>query len=30
LMNDGAKFLCRGVFNKHVLRKLARRCECEP
>ena len=30
LMNDGAKFLCRGVFTKHVLRKLARRCECEP
>lgn len=30
LMNDGAKFFCRGVFTKHVLRKLARRCECEP
>ena len=30
LMNDGAKFLCRDVFTKHVLRKLARRCECEP
>lgn len=28
LMKDGAKFSCRGVFTKHVLRQLARRCGC--
>jgi anti-anti-sigma regulatory factor len=26
LMRDGAKFFCRGVLTKHVLKKLARRC----
>jgi hypothetical protein len=26
LMRDGAKFSCRGVLTKHVLRELARRC----
>jgi hypothetical protein len=29
LMSDGAEFLCRGVFTKHVLRNLARRCGCK-
>jgi hypothetical protein len=26
LMRDGAKFTCGGVFTRHVLRQLARRC----
>lgn len=26
LMNDGAKFSCRDVLTKHVLKQLARRC----
>jgi len=26
LMTDGAKFSCRGVLTKHVLKQLARRC----
>ena len=26
LMRDGAKFSCRGVLTKHVLKQLARRC----
>jgi hypothetical protein len=30
LMREGAKFSCGGVFTKHVLRRLARRCRCEP
>jgi hypothetical protein len=30
LMQDGAKFSCRDVFTKHVLRKLSRICRCEP
>jgi ABC-type transporter Mla MlaB component len=30
LMSDGAKFYCRGVFTKHVLRQLARKCRCTP
>jgi hypothetical protein len=30
LMKEGAKFSCRGVFTKHVLRKLARICGCKP
>jgi hypothetical protein len=30
LMRDGAEFLCRDVFTKHVLRNLARRCGCKP
>jgi hypothetical protein len=28
LMRDGAKFTCRGVLTKHVLKQLARRCRC--
>ena len=28
LMRDGAKFSCRGVLTKHVLKQLARRCRC--
>jgi anti-anti-sigma regulatory factor len=30
LMRDGAKFSCRGVLTKHVLKQLARRCRCTP
>ena len=26
LMNDGAKFSCGGVFNRHVLSRLSRTC----
>ena len=29
LMRDGARFSCGGVFTKHVLRQLARRCRCQ-
>jgi anti-anti-sigma regulatory factor len=28
LMRQGAKFSCRGVLIKHMLRQLARRCRC--
>ena len=30
LMREGAKFSCRGVLTKHVLKQLARRCRCVP
>jgi anti-anti-sigma regulatory factor len=30
LMEDGAKFSCRDVLTKHVLKQLARRCGCTP
>jgi len=30
LMRDGAKFSCKGVLNKHVLKQLARKCRCTP
>jgi hypothetical protein len=30
LMKDGAKFAGKGVLNRHLLRKLARLCHCEP
>lgn len=30
LMRDGAKFSCRDVLTKHVLRKLAGRCRGKP
>jgi hypothetical protein len=30
LMSDGAKFSCRDVLTKHVLKQLARRCRCDP
>jgi hypothetical protein len=30
LMRDGAKFSSKGVFTKHVLKQLARRCRCTP
>ena len=30
LMRDGAKFSCGDVLTKHVLKQLARRCQCEP
>lgn len=29
LMRDGAKFSGGGIFTKHVLRQLARRCRCQ-
>jgi hypothetical protein len=28
LMEDGAKFSCKDVLTKHVLKQLARRCGC--
>ena len=28
LMREGAKFTCRGVLIKHMLKQLARRCRC--
>jgi hypothetical protein len=30
LMKDGAKFSCAGILTRHVLKRLARRCRCEP
>jgi hypothetical protein len=30
LMEDGARFSCRDVLTKHVLKQLARRCGCTP
>ena len=30
LMRDGAKFTGCGVLTKHLLKRLARRCRCEP
>ena len=30
LINDDAKFRCRGVFTKHVLRQLARQIKKDP
>jgi hypothetical protein len=29
LMRDGAEFLCGGVLNKYLVKKLARKCQCE-
>jgi hypothetical protein len=29
LMRDGARFSCKGVLTKHVLKRLARRCHCD-
>jgi hypothetical protein len=28
LIRAGAKFSCEGVFNKHLLKELTRRCAC--
>lgn len=28
LMREGARFSCRNVLTKHVLKQLARRCRC--
>ena len=28
LMKEGAKFSCAGILNRHVLKGLARRCQC--
>jgi hypothetical protein len=30
LMKEGAKFSCAGILNRHVLKRLARRCRCKP
>jgi hypothetical protein len=30
LMKHGAKFSCAGVLTRHVLKGLARRCQCTP
>ena len=30
LMKEGAKFSCAGILTRHVLKRLARRCRCEP
>ena len=30
LMEGGAKFSCKDVLTKHVLKQLARRCGCTP
>src|ERR1700758_4733670 len=30
LMKTGARFSCAGVLTRHVLKRLARRCRCEP
>lgn len=29
MMKEGARFTCRNVLTKHVLRQLARRCRCQ-
>ena len=30
LMKEGAKFCCAGILTRHVLKRLARRCRCQP
>jgi hypothetical protein len=30
LMKNGAHFSCMGVLTRHVLKQLARRCQCSP
>jgi anti-anti-sigma regulatory factor len=30
LMKEGVRFSCAGVLTRHVLKRLARRCRCEP
>jgi anti-anti-sigma regulatory factor len=30
LMKEGAKFSCAGVLTRYVVKRLARRCRCEP
>ena len=30
LMQQGAKFSCAGILTRHLLKRLARRCRCEP
>ena len=30
LMKEGARFSCAGVLTRHILKRLARRCRCEP
>jgi hypothetical protein len=29
-MKQGAKFSCCGVLTRHVLKRLAQRCRCDP
>ena len=30
LMKEGAKFSCAGILTRHVLKRLARKCRCQP
>ena len=30
LMKEGAKFCCAGILTRHVLKRISRRCRCEP
>jgi anti-anti-sigma regulatory factor len=30
VMKEGVRFSCAGVLTRHVLKRLARRCRCEP
>jgi hypothetical protein len=30
LIKEGAKFSCAGVLTRHVIKRLTRRCRCEP
>jgi anti-anti-sigma regulatory factor len=30
LMKQGARFSCAGILTRHVLKGLARRCQCSP
>ena len=30
LIKQGAKFSCAGILTRHVLKELARRCQCTP
>jgi anti-anti-sigma regulatory factor len=30
LMKRGAKFSCAGILTRHVLKRVAQRCRCEP
>jgi len=30
LMKQGARFSCAGILTRHVLKRIAQRCRCEP
>jgi anti-anti-sigma regulatory factor len=30
LMKEGAKFSCAGILTRHVLKRVAQRCRCQP